>query len=266
MDTMRNDRPITFFRGVLAMICCVCLVVFTMACDDDDSFDSELEEAKIAIDGNQFDKAISILTGMPQVAEVLETLGSAYVGKAGLNTFDILSALETGGPETVDIIGKMLGEGEQGLLSCLEIIDRLSYMDQGKTALTQSVGGRALSDDGTIKLGIYGLTDFVLVLGEVLCQNYGDAVSPVRIVGLTEAWVKTLKARPGVDFSTINVTQAELDQMGQDVWYVQQSVSILGVGNDLAEEFQAIQKLIDPNGDGIIVYAEFVAFLNGLGE
>jgi len=256
---------------IAVVACALFLMLLAVGCDDDDSFESQLEEAKIAVDDGNYDRAISLLTGLEQTGEVLDNLSTAYAGKAGVDSFQILSGVDDGNSDgndgSIDLFGRMLGSGEQGLMACSEISAKLSLMDQAITALIRSGGSAAaLSDDGKVKLGIYGLTDTVLLIGQILCRNYGDRFTPPGFVGLTEAWVKELRELISGDFATIDITAEERAQINRDIGYVRQAIPALGDGNALAEEFDEFLREIDLNGDGSLSLVELVSYLNGLGD
>ncbi|SCY74138.1 hypothetical protein [Desulfoluna spongiiphila] len=270
-SSTHTTLPIAAHR-ILVVVCALLLMLFAVGCDDDeDNFESQLEEAKIAVDDANYDRAISILTGLEQTPEVLDNLSTAYAGKAGVESFEIFSGVDTGDSDgndgSIDLFGRMLGSGEQGLLACAEISSRLSLMDQAITALIRSGGSEAgLSTNGKVKLGIYGLTDTVLLLGQILCRNYGDRFTPPGFVGLTEAWVKEARDLIAGDFVTIDITSEELAQINRDVGYVRQAIPALGEGNALGEEFDEFIREIDTSGDGSISFIELIDYLNGLGD
>jgi len=251
-------------RTAMVLVCVFMLTILAVGCDDDNSAESKLEEAKIAIDDGNYSKAVAILDGMTG-KEALDALSSAYAGQVGVDTFKILIDAgddDSGGSTgSIDLIGKIIGTSDDGSLTCETVLLKSSLIDQAVTALIASVGGStALDENGQAKLGIYGLTDFLLVTGEVLCFNYssGDAQFTVT---LTEAGISALDS----DFTGITVTPEQLDRMSRDMGYVKQGALALGTNNDLAEELDAILLDIDSDGDGVVGEAEYVSFLNGLG-
>lgn len=271
MYSFFNDKATAFVRMALVAICAVFLAIVAAGCDDEGSLEARLEEAKIAIDDGDYDTALTILAGLDENGEVLDTRATAYAGKVGIDTFEILSGVDNGDVDgndgSIDLFGRMLGAGPQGLLACAQIIEKRSAMGQAIFYLNQSAGSvDALSDNATVRLGIYGLTDFVLLVGQVLCRHFGDQVSPPGSVGLTEAWIQSIKALPDVDFFAIALTAEERAQMNRDIGYVYGAIPVLGVGNDLAEDFDAFLQEIDPNQNGEIEDAEFANYLSGLGE
>jgi len=269
METIHNTKMTGLLRIAMVLICIFLIAVLTVGCDDDDSFEANLEEAKIAIDDGNFDKAVSILTAMAQTGEVLDVLASAYAGQVGIDTFEILAEVDDddddGNDGSIDLIGQVLGVGADNALTCMMVDTKLSILNQAITALLASAGNdlNALTEDGKATLAIYGFTDFILVLGDILCDNYGSTVVPPNTVILTEAWIKALETDYGVDFDTISLGAGQLASINQDIAYVGLGVTALDGDNDLAEEFVAF--IVDIGGDdGSVTEAEFRAFLNGL--
>lgn len=270
MFSRDTHQSFGLLRAAMVLTCAFVLAVLTWGCDDEDRFESRLEEAKMAIDGANYGKAVSILTDLAQTGEVQEVLASAYAGQAGIDTFVILSGVDTGDSDgndgSIDIIGTMLGQGDANALTCAVVDEKLALMAKAIAALTAAAGNdpAALSEDGQIRLAIYGFTDFVLVLGDILCFNYGAIVDPAYTVTLTEAWIKSLVTNHGVDFNTIGVDAEQLASINRDIAYVAQGAAALGAGNDLAEEFSAFLADIDGDADGNVSEAEFRAFLINL--
>ena len=110
---------------------------------------------------------------MDQTGEVLETLGSAYAGQAGIDTFEILSQLDDDDDDgSIDSVGKMLGMDTDDSLTCEEIAAKRLLLGDAIKALKWSVGGNEslLDNDGKTKLAIYGFTDLTLILGQIVCR------------------------------------------------------------------------------------------------
>ncbi|BCS95890.1 hypothetical protein DSLASN_15220 [Desulfoluna limicola] len=254
----------SLLRTALVLVCVLLLTVLSVGCDDDESLESKLEEAKIAVDDGDYNRAVAILEGMSG-KEALDVLSSAYAGLVGVDTFKILIQAGDGdsgeSKGSIDLIGKIIGTSGDGSLTCETVWLKSSLMDQAVTALIASAGGStALDENGQAKLGIYGFTDFLLVTGEILCFNYSDDNAQFTVT-LTEAGVSALDD----DFTGITVTSDQLDRMSVNMGYVKQGALALGSNNDLAEELDAFLLEIDLDGNGAVSEAEYVSFLNGLG-
>lgn len=263
MNSIHANQSTGLLRTAMVLICVFLLSVLTVGCgDDQDSFESKLEEARIAIDDSQYSKAITVLDGMTG-QEVLEVRASAYAGLAGIDTFEILSQVDDGGTGdgSIDLIGRMLGTGDDDTLTAAAIDDKLVQIDLAKATLLDSVGGNiaALDDDGKAKLAIYGFTDIVLTLGKVISfkdvSGGGDGD-----VTLTETAIRAL---PEV-FSVGDLAVVSMDDLSDDLDYIALGITALGgATNDLAEEFEAFRSEIT-KGDGVLSDEDFVAYINEL--
>ncbi len=250
----------------MVLVCIFFLAVCTVGCDDEDSSASKLEEAKIALDEGDYERAEDLLEGMTG-AEALGVLASAYAGQVGIDTFEILGQLDdgdtSGNDGSIDLIGKILGTSGDGRLSCLGVQTKSSLMDLAKTKLIASAGGSvsALDKDGHVQLGIYGFTDFILVTGEIICYKFGGGDAQFEVT-LTEAGIKALAD----DFEAIDVTEDQLKRINEDIDYVMLGLSALGTANDLAEEFTMfLQDINSDNDEAMYINKdEYISFLNGL--
>ncbi|VFQ46598.1 hypothetical protein [Desulfoluna butyratoxydans] len=266
MNLKNTGKSAAPLRVAMVLFCLLFFCAFTVGCDDESSHESKLEEARMAIDDGNYSKAISLLDGMVGT-DVLQVLASAHAGLAGIDTFEILKQVDDGGSGdgSIDLIGKMLGTGEDDILTAADISTKLSEIDLAKSILLDSVGGVAanLDDDGKVKLAIYGFTDIVLVMGKMISSKDGD-----KDVTLTEEAIRAL----GGGFVEADITGLALGdgvdpmvQINGDLDAVEAGITALGTGienNDLGEEFDAFLKEIDTSSDGYVSATEFVTYLN----
>ena len=56
MYTIHTNKMTALLRTAMVLICVILLAVLSMGCDDDESFESNLEDAKIAIDDGNYSK------------------------------------------------------------------------------------------------------------------------------------------------------------------------------------------------------------------
>ncbi|VVS95401.1 hypothetical protein [Desulfoluna spongiiphila] len=266
MQSICTGKSAAPLRVAMVLLCLFCFSALTVGCDDESSRASKLEEARMAIDDGNYSKAITLLDGMVGT-DVLEVLASAHAGLAGIDTFEILKQVDDGGSGdgSIDLIGKMLGTGDNDILTAADIETKLSEIDLAKSILLDSVGGQAakLNDDGKVKLAIYGLTDVVLVMGKVISSKGGN-----NDVTLTEEAIRAL----GLVFVAADITGLTLGdgvdpmvQLNEDLDAVEAGITALGTGienNDLGEEFDAFLKKIDTSSDGYVSATEFVTYLN----
>lgn len=254
---MCTTKSMGLMRTALVLTCVFFMALLTVGCDDENSSESKLEAARIAIDGGQYTKAITLLDGMTG-QEALEVLASAYAGRAGIDSFEILNAVDDGGANdgSIDLIGKMLGSGDDDILTGAEIDAKMDQIDLAVATLLDSVGGdpAALDEDGKVKLAIYGLTDVVLTLGKVIATKTGSDVV------LTEAAIQALPDH--FDVADLTAAGVSMVQLSDDLEYVYLGVLALGgESNDLAEEFIAFRAEIT-NGDAALSDQDLVDYIN----
>ena len=264
----RHKRVSTLYLRIALVVCLIfSVMVFGVGCEDDESDESTLEEAKIALDNREYDRAIELLEGMTD-KEALEVLSNAYAGRVGIETFEFLSQLEALNfddvQESIELVRGMLGYGASHAFLCTDIAAMLSDLDKARGALLNSVGGNesALTTSGKAKLGIYGFSDFVLILAEILCENYGSRLDPPDTIELTEAWIKNSIQLFVVDFKDVVVTAEQLAQMNRDVGYVKGAAAAFGMSEELKTTFASFSANVG-GADGSVDRADVVAFLIG---
>ena len=245
---------------VLCVVVCLCMGAF--GCDDTSSDAAKLEDARIAIDNGQYDRALDILSAMGG-KEVLEVRASANAGKAGINTFDILGELDDASDTNgFDIVGKMLGTGETNTLTLAQIKAKSGSMDLAKQNLLDSVGGHAerLDDDGKTQLAIFALTDTVLIVGDILFKtpDYNLQGEGAKIT-LTKEWLDANVKAIDSTYSHINPTPY-LPQLDKNIKHIGDAIPVLKGDNDLAEEFTEFQNEIGGQ-DNAITAGELKTYL-----
>ena len=87
------------------ILICVGLACLLMACDgnlledisDDDSYEAKLEDGLMALDDEDYDKAVELFLDMrssyPNKEEVCVYLSNAYAGLTGIDTFNLLETI-----------------------------------------------------------------------------------------------------------------------------------------------------------------------------
>jgi len=273
MNSIHTNKSAGLLRTAMVLICVFCLTVLTVGCDDKGSSASKLEEARIAIDNGQYQRAIDVLDGMTG-KEVLEVQASAYAGLAGIDSFEILAEVDDGGSGdgSIDLIGKMLGTGDSDVLTFEEIKAKADDIDRARTTLIDSVGGetniKALDADGKVKLAIYSFTEVVLMIGKVAAPSPGDSVT------LTEAGIEAIQATEG-DFVVGDITGVDMgneidpiDRLNEDLTYIAAGIDALvgdNESNDLADDFSVFLDEVDCiTNDGSVDANELAKYLNDL--
>ncbi len=258
------------FFGLLFLL----FVAFALAgCDtnvlefaaDDDSYEARIEEALIALDDEDYAKAIDLLeklrTDFPGKIEVLRYLSNAYAGLAGLNTFNLLETIDLlddkNSEGNIDMVGLVL-VGADGILSNTEITSKKASLESAISALT-SISNP--SEDERVQLGLLSLNHAALTVAEIVMEdlnnnlNVGEA--EITEITLTEAGFDALypdSATNPPDFAT-GATSERLESLSADIFRVDDSVAALSnltaadESNDLSDSSDEFLKEIDPDGN-----------------
>ena len=120
----RKGKGIIFGVSVLLFLCFA--IFATQGCEgnslewlaDDSSYEARIEEARIALDDTDYERARSLLLDLkedyPDDPLVLQYLSNAYAGLVGLDTFKLLETIdqliEAGDTGNIDMVGLVLGD------------------------------------------------------------------------------------------------------------------------------------------------------------
>lgn len=237
---------------------------------DKDSYEAKIEEARIALDKEDYKKARSILEGMdksnPQVAQYLS---NAYAGLAGLDTFNLLETIdaltESDQTGSIDMVGKVLGD-KDGKLTAGEIDTKISYLNSAIDAMGNI---QNLTDEQKVQLGLLSLNRAALTIADIISDDQINQGKSGDIT-LTEESLDNLYPTGTVDFSQ-EATPDRLNTLSTDITNVANSIdAILRMTgatteeNDLANNFDDFRKAIDTNGDGYINTNELENYINNL--
>ena len=291
-------------RGLVAMVG-LFTIVFFMGCSgnsfefmaDDDSPEATIEAAMIALDDEDFDKAVSILEDLdPEDENVRRYLSNAYSGQAGLDTFSLIQTIDdmsgVDDDVSIDLVGRILDDDGEGTYTQAEIDDKIEKFDkaietmldmnQGTTrsvvmarALTFSVTElnhrleqKEIENDILVQLGLLGLNHAVLNIAKLVAKDL-EQYGIVEIT-LTEAWIKSQYA--GSRSFRIILTEEEeriLDDISLDLNLLSSAIgAIIAVTgedhNDLEEAFAEFFNKIDTNEDLAVTAREVEAYVNAL--
>lgn len=261
-------------KGFVARFCGLLFLLFVAfalaGCDtnvlefaaDDDSYEARIEEALIALDDEDYAKAIEILqklrTNFPGKIEVLRYLSNAFAGLAGLNTFNLLETIDLlddqNSQGSIDMVGLVLG-GADGILSNTEITSKKTSLASAISAL-ESISNR--TEDERVQLGLLSLNHAALTVAEIVMEDKG-----LDEITLTEAGLEELYSETPPDFSTtVENLETRLESLSDDIFRVEDSVTALGnltdadESNDLSDSSDEFLKEIDPNEDESISQEE----------
>lgn len=239
-------------------------------CDDGDSYDARLEEARMALDDGNYALARSILDSLPQTEEVMQYKSNAVAGGIGIDTFNIISTLEDldeqGDEGSIDMVGRVIA-GDDGELTEDEIEEKLADADEAidlflqiaalrKDEATKSIDDIPyLTDDQKMQLGLLGITRTVLNLARMICRELGGL--PVT---MTEQWVRDNRG----DFLPVDPTQDEIDAIEDDLLFIAAAIDAFADTNDMKDDFEEFQSELDADQNGQITAQELNDYLGDM--
>ncbi len=241
----------------------------------DDTFEAQMEEAKIALDDADYTRAIEILERLesqhPDNLEVKQYLSNAYAGLAGLDTYDLLATIdeldEEGKNGSIDMISTVLGDAE-GRLSKIEVGEKLSLLDDAieYMQLTLPSGVQAdvfiaasSTDDRIVQRGILAMSRIVLLMADMVLDQLG-----ITEVVMTEAGIRIHYAHQDPDFDGLFNNEIAL-KLAADIQAIDNAISALaqlsGSDNDLHEDFTKFMNDLDRDGNLVIDQSEIEMYL-----
>jgi len=230
---------------------------------DDKSFEAKIEEAKIAIDDEDYaearDNLLKLKEDHPTNNEVLKYLSDAYAGLAGIDTFSLLEIIdeldENGNSGSIDMIGLVLGDA-QGNITSEEVSESLLNLNAALENLQLITNPE---DDQIIQMGILGMSHMTLTVAEVVMDDLGINEVELTEDGLSDLYPDAQQA----DFSDITVP---VESLSNDLELINGAIvelnDISDSDNDLAEDFEEFEEDIDSDGDGTISVGNLEDFIN----
>jgi hypothetical protein len=227
---------------------------------DDDSYEARIEEAIIALDDEDYSKALNILEDLeedyPDDSLVLQYLSNACAGMAGIDTFNFLEVIDQlidkDQAGRIDMVGLVLG-GHDARLSGEEIDTKIELL--GDCAILKLLSIDDPNDNQIVQLGLVSLFHAALTIADIVM----DDLPTIDSIVLTEEGLNSLYG-PGnlADFSGIDITD-RLDDLSDDIARIDESIyTILEMldldspeENDISESFNEFSQDIDPDGDGV---------------
>jgi len=156
---------------------------------DDSSEEASIEEAKMALDDGNYDKAIHALSSYKESTdpEISGILASAYMGKAGLDLTYMLENIDSGSLNNFDVIAsafylqttaspstilyKAEDEGTpRFIINDESILELLTNLSKAKYYLYTSLEANPDDDDLTVQLGIASALHFIIDMGHIIAE------------------------------------------------------------------------------------------------
>lgn len=257
-------------------------VVSMTGCDSNSSYEAKLEDARIALDEGNYDRAKSILATLPRTAKVLEYMSNAIAGgDLNLDTLKIISTLEDlddeGNTGSIDMIGRIIG-GADNQLTCDEITDKIVSATEAIELfkeIAELMGGEVqdLSDNQKTQLGLLSITRTVLTLAHRICIKTGGPVI------MTEAWIHDNRdAREGWAGFTPLITDQEWDddvdevdvradvaRINEDILFIGYTIDVFADSNDMKDDFEEFKNELT-SGDNNVSYGDLNDYIAQLGD
>lgn len=264
-----KDQVVRLIIGLFMFLAAVSMT----GCDNGDSYEAKLEDARIALDDGNYTLAKSILETLPETAMVLEYMSNAIAGgDLNLDTLKIISTLEDlddeGNVGSIDMIGRIIGD-ENSQLTCEEIVAKIQSATEAiemfKAIADLNGGGvQNLSDNQKMQLGLLSITRVVLTLAHRICIKTGGPVT------MTEAWIQANRA----DFTPV-ITDEEaaseevaedLARINEDILFIGYTIDVFADSNDMKDDFEEFKDELDSNMDDNVSYVELNTYIAQIGD
>ena len=231
---LRKDMRMLWGPSMRKIISGFFLFIFLAACSNDSIFegisessshDARIEDASIALDNSDYDKAISDLAVIYDTTalnpEVGRLLSSAYMGKAwvdltyfianststGINPFDaIASALSS--PNIS--IGTVEGAPSR-YIEKEQVGDLIKNINNARSILYTFHRKNLATDDDTIKLGIASSIHFIMYVGDKTDPGSVNPLIPINTRAYRYYQQQNLLIGPSVYFEPPPITPYQQD-------------------------------------------------------
>ncbi len=262
----------------LTVLVCLCLAGFLISCDgnmfegisDDDSYEARLEEGLMALDDEDYDKAVDLFLDLREdyssKEEVCVYLSNAYAGLTGIDTFSLLETIDeiddVGDEGNIDMIGLLLGDA-QGEINEDQVTDKSALLALAKSAIEDCVDDP--DTDEIVQEGLLALGDAALFIADLVMDDLN-----IDTVELTEDGLDELYESVGTIEFDDNLTSADMDEFNEILDNIEDAVDAIEelVGaddeNDLSESFDEFLEDLDGNGDGDVDISELEQYITNL--
>jgi hypothetical protein len=272
MNKFRNKIPV-ILKG-LGVLMCITMAVVLTSCDenffeaasDDDSYEARLERGIMALDDEDYDKAIEIFEKLradyPDKKEICEYLANAYSGFIGVDTFSLLEIIdeleENDDAGNIEMVGYVLG-GASGDLTASEVAVKRDYLIMAIDTFMGCIPDP--DNDQTVQLGLMAIFDAALIIADIVMDDLD-----LDTIVLTEAGLKSLYQNAPPELNDVVLLPDYLSELNQRLALVQESVAALDAmseENDLSESFAGFLSDFGYD-DGDVTEDDLEAYITGL--
>jgi hypothetical protein len=244
------------------------LIFFTAGCDNKDSYEAKLEDARIALDNGNYAEAKAILASLAQTPEVLQYMSNAISGgDLNIDTLHIIQTLDTlkdDNQGSIDMVGKLLGADANGILTCSDIDKKLTSVNEALQLFkTISTMNGSLTDDQKLQRGLLSVSRTILTLARIISCDAG--VSPVY---MTEQWIKANRASFLININVSNIDAHTnpnyIQTINEDLDNIEIAALVVTGTNDFKTNFDGFRNDLDTSGDGTITGQEIKDYLSNM--
>lgn len=255
-------------KGFILGVCGLLLLCFAISTipgclEDESSYEARIEEARIALDNGDYERARSLLLQLK--AEygndplVLQYLSNACSGLVGIDTFRLLEVIDDfiGMKQEgrIDMVGLVLG-GTEGVLKSAEIDKMIELLENCTIAELENIAEP--TDDQIVQLGLASLFHAALTIADIVIDDL-----LLETIELTEDGLNTLYGPtnpPDFDFDDngdpLDIS-SRLVSLSADIVRIYNSIDAILLmaslstvdQNDLSEAFDRFLRDIDPDID-----------------
>lgn len=264
------------YRLLILCTLAIALFAFSNGCNDnlfepfanDGGPGSKIEDARIALDDGNHEKAKAILLNLessrPDDPVVLQYLSNACAGMIGLDTYRLLEVVdklnENDNTGAIDMAGLVLGD-ENGILTATEIQNKLELLED--CAIPKLLRISSPTDEHLVQLGLVSLHHAILLIGDIVVEERG-----ISAIKLTEEGLRDLYRYQAFVYDLTG--DPRMEKLSDDIMHISRSVdAILEISgdpsaedNDLAENFDAFIDGIDQDRDGAVSPVELINYIN----
>lgn len=297
-----KDAKLEF--SMILLFCCTIFLIFGCSGNaleplaDDSSNEAKIEEARIALNDENYEEARSILEGMNlNSAKARAYLANALSGLAGLDTFRLLESIEdindSESSGSIDLVGTILDEDGDSMFNKEELMNKIDLFSDaisamlGKYKKDKTATGivmaldidledvvaelEDLTSDMTVQLGLLGLNHAVLTIAQIIMEDLN-----LDTITLTETWIKTnlpessvwvLKETENLE-NLLKDISVDLNLLSKSV---DELIELIGLdsedSNDLKEHFEDFLDELgstDVDGNRTLTKSELEAYINSL--
>lgn len=169
--------------------------------------DTKMEKGLAYLDNGNWDAAISVFSSMPDSDDKRKYLSSAYIGKAGFDTLELITLIDeahdagsTGGTAIWQAVGGIFDSSNTGLISAADLDAKIAEIEDALSVLLTGATGNAatmydtaiydnMNEDRLFQAGIAAALHGVLVVSREMDADEAGAglkvIDPVKYANWT---------------------------------------------------------------------------------